>query len=138
MAANDPTLYVRQAIVTRLKIDVSAVASRVYGRSPPAAPVWPFIRVAVDDVEPFTAQCLRGATVNLTVHTFAKGDEDNAVALLNRTVADALSSKPLVLTDSPIPAELRRMQWLRSQIIRDTDEATGWHGIVSFQGTVSS
>jgi hypothetical protein len=93
--------------------------------------------VPAPDVEPLRAQCLDGVTFDSIVHTFAKGADESAVSELNRAVASLLDGKGRAL-DAPFPARIRRMVWLRSQIIRDTDEASAWHGLVTFQGSVSS
>lgn len=83
------------------------------------------------------SQCLDGSRFTLTVHTFDKGGDESGVSELNRTVAGMLDRKPLPLP-APFPASMRALRWVRSQIIRDTAEATAWHGLVSISGTVSS
>lgn len=136
MAANDSALYIRRALVTALKA-ADVADGRVHGPSVPANPVWPFVLVGNSETSPLRAQCLEGATFDLVIHTFAKGSDESQCALLNARVANLLDGvgRPL---DAPFPARIRRMVWLRSQIIRDTDEATAWHGLVTFQGSVSS
>lgn len=134
--ANDSALYIRRALV--LALNAAGLASgRVYGPHPPANPTWPFIMVGNSETEPLRASCLDGATFNVTVHTFAKGADESGCANLNRLVAQVLDGVGRAL-DAPFPARIRRMVWQRSQIIRDTDEATAWHGLVQFQGSVSS
>ncbi len=137
MTAIDSSLHVRRAIVTLLKATPNA-SPRVYGPRVVADPVWPFHRVAVDGSEPYTAQCLNGSIVALTVHSFAKGEDEVAVSDLNAVVARAIAGKRIQLTDAPYPAHMYNVVWLRSQVIRDTAEATGWHGIVNFRAHVSS
>lgn len=134
--ANDSALYIRRALVTALK-SAGLAGGRVYGPGVPANPVWPFIVVGNSDTAPLRAQCLDGATFDVIVHTFAKGADESGCAELNRAVASLLDGKGRAL-DAPFPARIRRMVWLRSQIIRDTDEASAWHGLVTFQGSVSS
>lgn len=134
--ANDPTLYLRRAIVTALK-SAGLAGGRVYGPHPPANVQWPFILVGIAEVEPMQAQCLDGSRFTLTVHTFDKGGDESGVSELNRKVAGMLDRKPLPLV-APFPASMRALRWVRSQIIRDTAEATAWHGLVSISGTVSS
>lgn len=114
-------------------------SGRVYGPHPPANAFaeGPFIMVGNSETEPLRASCLDGATFNVTVHTFAKGADESGCANLNRLVAQVLDGVGRAL-DAPFPARIRRMVWQRSQIIRDTDEATAWHGLVQFQGSVSS
>lgn len=134
--ANDSSLYIRRALVTALR-GATAAGARVYGPGVPANPVWPFIVVGNSDTAPLRAQCLDGATFDVIVHTFAKGADEAGCAELNRAVASLLDGKGRAL-DAPFPARIRRLTWLRSQIIRDTDEASAWHGLVTFQGSVSS
>lgn len=136
MAANDSALYIRRALVTALRA-AGIADSRVYGPSPPALPDWPFVLVGNSETTPLRAQCLEGATFDLVVHTFDKGPDESGCAELNRAVVSELDGKGRPL-DAPFPARIRRMVWLRSQIIRDTEEASAWHGLVTFQGSVSS
>jgi hypothetical protein len=134
--ANDPALHIRRALVAALK-SAGLAGGRVYGPHPPANPQWPFILVGSADAAPMQAQCLDGSQFTLTVHTFDKGADEAGAAELNRAVAGLLDRKPLPLT-APFPASMRALRWVRSQIIRDTAEATAWHGLVSISGTVSS
>lgn len=136
MAANDSALYIRRALVTALKT-AGLAGGRVHGPYPPANPVWPFIMVGNSETAPLRAACLEGATFDVIVHTFDKGTDESGCAELNRLVASVLDGVGRPLT-APFPARIRRMVWLRSQIIRDTEEATAWHGLVTFQGSVSS
>lgn len=135
--ANDSALYIRRALVTALR-GVTAAGARVYGPGVPANPVWPFVVVGNSDTAPLRAQCLDGATFDVIVHTFAKGPDESGCAELNRAVSTLLDGRGRALPDAPFPARIRRLTWLRSQIIRDTDEASVWHGLVTFQGSVSS
>lgn len=134
--ANDSGLYIRRALVTALK-SAGLAGGRVYGPGVPANPVWPFIVVGNSDTAPLRAQCLDGVTFDVIVHTFAKGPDEAGCAELNRAVSTLLDGRGQPLT-APFPARIRRLTWLRSQIIRDTDEASAWHGLVTFQGSVSS
>lgn len=134
--ANDSSLYIRRALVTALR-GATAAGARVYGPGVPANPVWPFIVVGNSDTAPLRAQCLDGVTFDVIVHTFAKGPDEAGCAELNRAVASLLDGRGQPLT-APFPARIRRLTWLRSQIIRGTDEASAWHGLVTFQGSVSS
>lgn len=132
--AKDSALYIRRALVEALN---GLAGGRVYGPNPPANPVWPFIRVGNADTTPLQTQCLDGNTFDVTVHTFAKGGDESECAELNRAVARILDKRGRVLA-APYPAKISRIRWVRSQIIRDTAEATAWHGLVTFNGSVSS
>jgi hypothetical protein len=134
--ANDSGLYIRRALVTALK-SAGLAGGRVYGPGVPANPVWPFVVVGNSDTAPLRAQCLDGVTFDVIIHTFAKGPDEAGCAELNRAVSTLLDGRGQPLT-APFPARIRRLTWLRSQIIRDTDEASAWHGLVTFQGSVSS
>lgn len=134
--ANDSSLYIRRALVTALR-GATAAGARVYGPGVPANPVWPFIVVGNSDTAPLRAQCLDGVTFDVIVHTFAKGADEAGCAEINRAVSTLLDGRGQPLT-APFPARIRRLTWLRSQVIRDTDEASAWHGLVTFQGSVSS
>lgn len=136
MAANDSALYIREALVTALKA-AGLASGRVYGPHPPANPTWPFVMVGNSETAPLRAQCLEGATFDLIVHTFSKGSDESECAELNASVARLLDGTGRTL-NAPFTARIRRMVWRRSQIIRDSEEATAWHGLVTFSGSVSS
>lgn len=111
---------------------------RVSGPAVDANPVWPFTRVAVDETEPYTAQCLSGSVVQFTVHNFAKGADEQAVSDFNDATVGAVAGQRLPLDSAPYPAHMYNVVWLRTQTIRDTAEATAWHGINTFRAHVSS
>lgn len=134
--AKDSSLYIRRALVSALK-SAGLAGGRVYGPAPPANPTWPFIRVGSAETTPLQAQCLDGNTFDVTIHTFDKGADETGCSELNRAVARILDKRGRTL-DAPYPATISRIRWQRSQIIRDTAEASAWHGLVSFSGSVSS
>lgn len=134
--AKDSALYIRRALVSALK-SAGLVGGRVYGPHPPANVEWPFIIVGNSETTPLQTQCIDGNTFDLTVHTFDKGSDESGCAELNNAVAALLDKRGRPL-DAPYPATISRIRWQRSQIIRDTAEATAWHGLVSFSGSVSS
>lgn len=137
--ARDSSLYLRKAVVAALKADagVSAiVAARSYGPNPPAEPTWPFNRYGFPVTTPLRATCMDGARISFIVHGFAKGDDETGCSELGAANARALDRKTLTLGGGyPAKALVR---WTGNQIIRDSDEATGWHCIGSFEARVVS
>lgn len=120
--AADLTLETRRAVVSAL----SPMFDRVYGPKVVAQPVWPFVRVTVTQSEQQWAQCYAGSRLQVQVSCFSKAaDEAEAVGMGTQVVA-ALDAK------APAPW-VRRIKWLRSQLTRDTDEASAWHMVVQFE-----
>lgn len=137
MADHDSEL--REAIINALKADddvAAIVGSRVYGTQPPAKPDWPFVRYGFPIVTPFKAQGWRGAVYELTINAFCKGGAgaEAAVDALARAIVFALDE-----IDVPISGAggVVMLQWTRKQVIRDTDEAGAYHGIVQFDAATA-
>lgn len=138
--AVDATLPVRKAVVRALRADggnSAIVAARVYPQVTPDPVIWPFQRVQVTSITPRRATCLDGSTVALTVHCFRKGPAEDECAELSAAASSALDGRSLPLPEL-VNARLYRVKWLQTQIIRDSEEATGWHGIVDFEARVQS
>lgn len=129
--ANDSSLYVRRALVSGL----AGLGVPVFGPSAGANSPVPRIQVGAVESEPFRSQCIEGSVFNVTIHSFHNGPDEQGVSDLNALVAERLDGigRPL---DAPYQARISQIRWLRSQIIRDTGDATTWHGVVSFRGTV--
>lgn len=127
----DHSLQLRKAIVDALKgaAGVSAlVGDRVYGPEPPSKPVWPFIRYGLPIVEPFEALCWSGSDHDVTVHAFTKGPGEDACAALASAVATALDDALIPMSGAkPIAID-----WTGTQILRDTEEASAYHAIITF------
>lgn len=139
--AVDATLPVRKAVVRALKADdgvAAIVAARVYPMVTPDPTEWPFLRVQVGSIVPKRATCLDGSTAAFTVHAFRSGDAEDECAQLSAAVAAAIDGHSLPLPDLGVPGRLYRVKWTNTQIIRDSDVATGWHGIVDFEARVQS
>ena len=139
--ARDSSLYVRRAVISRLKAEAAVaaiVASRVYGLSPPATPTWPFVKMQPPTATPFRATGLDGARIAFRVSGFAKGPDETEASILGEAIAMCLDGLSVALTDAPYPARLTDTQWTGTQTIRDPEEATGWHAFVSFEATVTS
>lgn len=148
--AKDSSLYVRQSALQRMKAAPAIVAdvpaARVYPPQRPANPLWPFIGYGVPTSAPFTASCLDGATITVAVHVYAEttGEGDDTVGgeeLAQRIAANVAAvlegSYDLADTDCPWPATAH-FAWTGTQVIQDGADADAFHGIVSFDVTVSS
>jgi hypothetical protein len=140
--ARDTSLPLRQAIVTRLRADAGLTAivpaARVYGMRSDVNPTYPFTRYGSPDALPFKAQCLDGATVSFTIHSFSEAGYEDECASINAAVASALDDVTLDLEPNagfPAKAHLR---WIGSQIVPDAAEASVWHGIDRFEAGIAS
>lgn len=87
---------------------------------------------------PMRATGLDGSRVAFRVSGFSKGPDETEAAVLADAIAGCLDGLSVPLADAPWPARLTDIKWLSTQIIRDPEEATGWHAIVSFEATVTS
>lgn len=138
--AKDTSLPLRQAVITTLRTDSDLTAlvpsERVYGMSTPATTEWPFSRYGSPDSLPFRGQCIDGATITFSVHSFSKAEFEDECAQINAAVSAALDRKTLEL-DSPVGAKAH-VTWRGSQIVPDPTEASAWHGINRFEATIAS
>lgn len=138
--ARDTSLPLRQAIVATLRADSDLIAivppESNYGMRSPASVTFPFTRYGSPDSQPFRAQCLDGATVAFTVHSFSKADYEDECADINAATARALDGKSLDL-DAGFPAKAH-VVWVGSQIVADAADASIWHGINRFEAVVAS
>lgn len=133
-------MAVRKAVVSHVKDDAGVteiIGERFYGPNPPPQPEWPFGRYGAAVVTPLRATCLDGARIAMTVHAFAKGEDESEVCELAAALVAALDGVSLPL-DLPYPARLYSVRWTSTQTIRDSEEATGWHAIINLEGRVSS
>lgn len=134
--AADHSLALREAIVAYLRAapQVAAIVdARVYGEQPPAVPEWPFIRYGLPTMEAYEASGWAGATHDVVLHCFAKGPGMDAVGVLNKAVVDVLDGVDV----APAGTMAVQFEWQSTQVIRDTDEAGAYHGIVSFTVTTA-
>lgn len=127
--AIDHSLEFRRALVTALAGDptIAGLVDDVYGTVATSKPVYDFIRVGTIDPGPFEATCLDGMESEFIIHAFAKGDDDVPC----RTLAAAIVNFIETLTLTFAGAHTVALDWVRSQFIRDTDEAGVWHGLVA-------
>lgn len=135
--ALDPSLPLREAIVTLLRADAPLVAlvptARVYGEQPSDdLPERPFVRFGEDDTLPNRTSCWDGASTDFPVHSFSKAKYTDEVRQMNAAIGTALDGKVIEL-DGGLKARLR---WLGSQVMRDGADPRAWHGINRFQAIV--
>lgn len=148
--AKNSSLYVRQAALLRMKaaapVTDDVPAARIYPPQRPAQPVWPFIGYGVPTAVPFTASCLDGSAITVAVHVYGEtsGEGDDTVSgeefverVAGNVVAALDGSFSLADTDCPYPATAH-FTWTGTQAIQDGADADAFHGIVSFNVTVSS
>lgn len=138
--AKDTSLPLRQAIVTILRADAALTAlvpaGQNCGMRPPTNPAFPYTRYGAPDSLPLRAQCLDGATVGVTVHSFSDADYEDECANINAALAAALDGKTVELdTDFPAKAHI---VWVGSQIMADAADASLWHGVNRFEASVAS
>lgn len=127
--AVDLTLPLRQAVVTHLRglQPVSDIVSdRVYGEKPPTDPEFPFTRYGYDTMAPFSAQCVDGGQVDVTIHTFAKGASTDALKPLNAAVVNGLDGAQLELDEG----WCLDITFVRAQTLPDGPD--GFHGVLFF------
>lgn len=149
--ARDSSLYVRKAVIRRLKGLVALqafVGDRVYPPQRPAKPLWPFVGYGVPTITPFRAACMDGCDVRPVIHAYAAtGDYGGQTRSGEAVVADMLALISAELDGATIDlaayadcpyAATAFLEWTSSQVIQDSGEADNYHGIGSFEIAVSS
>jgi len=129
---SDHALAMRQAIVKALRAapNLTAVipSGRIYGEESPANPEFPFIRYGLPVTNPYEASCGNGSEHAITLHTFSYGPGTDSINVINALVVDALKDAAL----SVDPLKLISFDWTGSQVLRDTPEASNYHGVLRF------
>lgn len=136
--ARDLSLALRKAILAALE-DAPAVTAivppeRLYAVEPPAAPIWPFVRTGFASPVPFRASGLDGSRIQLSLHGFAKGPQEDAVAELGAAIAAALDGRVVALDG--VPGAVAHIAWTGSRIRRDGEEAGAYQIIVGIEAVV--
>jgi hypothetical protein len=124
----------RRAVIERLRAspDVFAIVGDRVHSEPPQNVTWPFIRYGLPLTAAFEASCWEGSEHDLTVHVFAKGDGGEDVCEnLAAAVVTALDDFELANVD------LIGIEWINTQVVRDTEEASAYHGIIRFTATTA-
>ena len=136
--ARDLSLAVRRAMVAALEDSAAVTAivpiDRIHAVEAPAEPVWPFIRYGLATAQPFRASGMDGCRLAVTVHGFARGPQEDAVATLGAAIAAALDGRVLAFDVEP-PATAHA-GWTGSRTLRDGDEVGAYHVIVNFDVAV--
>jgi hypothetical protein len=136
--ANDTSLALRQQVIVTLRADPDLTAlvpsARIFGLRSPSTLTWPFTRYGAPDALPFRGQCMDGATISFTIHSFSKQEFEDECAGINAAVSSALDQRAM---DLPGARGVKaRIVWKGSQIIPDAAEANVWHGVNRFEATV--
>lgn len=139
--ARDLSLPLRQAILAALEDSpaVTAIvpADRIHAVEVPAQPVWPFLRYGAATPSPFRSSGADGLRLMGTVHAFARGPGEDAVAALAAAVAavlDGADARGLLLTLDG--GEVAHLAWTGTQLRRDGDEAGAHHALIGFTAVV--
>jgi hypothetical protein len=140
--ANDPSLALREAVVTKLRETdalTDIAGDRVYGEQPTdTLPERPFCRYGVDQVTPLPSACGNGAEVEFPIHSFSTKKFTDEVKRMNDIISGAIGG------DEPGQSLVLALEggakativWLGSTVQRDAGDATAWHGIARFRATV--
>lgn len=127
--AVDLSLELRQAIVVYMRANAGVVAQlgqRFFGERPPEDVEWPFARYGFDTVDPFLATGVNGGEIDVTIHTFAKGDSTDVLKPINKAVVAALDDAQLELDDG----WCLDLTFVQAQTLPDGPD--GFHGVVRF------
>jgi hypothetical protein len=129
----DHSLIVRKAVVAHLKADAALAAlvspGSIYGEEPPPKPDWPFVRYGFPVVGGYVATGKQGSVLRITLHAFAHGPFTDAIYKIAAAITEAMES-------FSIPAlDLVDRQWLATNVVRDSDDANGYHAICEFTVT---
>lgn len=131
----DHALSLRKAVVKHLLADAAVralVNDRVYGEEAPAKPQWPFVRYGLPIDGLYEASGWDGKEHDLTLHAFARGPGMDDCSTLATAIQTAMSE------DSGLPLVgigLVGITFLRTQIVRDSDEKGAYHAIIQFTAT---
>lgn len=131
----DHVLALREAVVSHLLGNAAVqalVGERVYGEEVPATPVWPFVRYGLPTGANYEASGWDGKDHDLMLHAFAHGPGMDKCSELASAIETAM------LEDSGLPlvgVGLVGISFVRTQIIRDSDEAGAYHAIIQFTAT---
>lgn len=132
----DYSLELRQRTVATLKayapLTALVSAGSIYGEQTPAGVQWPFIRYGLSIAGAWEATGqLDGSTHRVTLHAFSHGPYTVAIY---RIAAEAVAAMDtLTMTESVID-----LQWVGTQVLRDTDEADDYHAVIEIDVTVSN
>lgn len=127
----DYTLEIRKAVMAHLiggAVAIGVPAARIYGVQPPANPTWPLIRYGLPITTPYENSCGEGTEARVTIHVFARGDDEEPCATIGKAVVARMSALGSISGLSLIDNT-----HVSSQILRDSDEAGEYHGVIEFR-----
>lgn len=135
--ANDPSLALRQAIVTLLR-DTAALtsittAAKVFGEQPEPMPEFPFTRYGVPEITPRRTSCWQGVDVDFPIHCFSGKKFTDEAHQMIAAVETALDEAVIEIDDDGTRATL---VWLGSTVARDRADPKAWHGTARFRATI--
>lgn len=128
----------KAAIIDHLAATVGVTslvpAARIYAMTPPAKPVWPFIRYGSPITSAYEASCWDGSSTRVTLHAFAEtttgyAGEDRALDIA-AAIVEAMDSF------DPTGLGIIECEWVQTNCIKDSDEADQWHSFAEFNVTV--
>lgn len=140
ITALSPALSVRSQIIQKLKADpaFSDLVARVYPGKLPNNPVRPFCFLPTPTGTPVWRDgSAGGSDLRGRVHVFA-GPTSNApdaeafCARVNAQIVRILADLDLVVEEVAVGTHPTL-----DQVIRDPDEADGWHGMVDYEASAS-
>lgn len=108
-------------------------ASRIYAMTPPAKPIWPFIRYGSPITSAYEASCWDGSTTRVTLHAFAETTQ--AYAGEDRALDIAAAVVSAMEEFGPEGMGLIECEWIGTQCVRDDGEADRWHSWCEFTVT---
>lgn len=132
----DHSLALRRALITALRADAGVAAlvgTRVTGPAVEKGVAWPFLRVGTIIAGPYEATCLDGMDATFAIHAFDNTPDEQAVATIMAAVVDALDGAQLTFAG----AHTVSLDWATSNVLRDTEESAGWHGVIQFETKTS-
>lgn len=151
---DDHETRLKAAIVETLKTDAGVIEAltRDGQTTLPGARVvdlvnpkqeWPFIRYGFPISDRFSADGWFGKSITVTIHAFAKGPGQDGVARLKTAIINALDEdmrheRGLPLVTLGVGAGgLLGLSFASDQTIRDTPDASAYHGVVEFEAATA-
>lgn len=136
--ATDLTRPLKAAVIDHLAASPSLLslvpADRIYAMSPPATPLFPFVRYGVPISSGFDATCWDGATVRVTLHAFAESTQTRAGEDLALDIAAAMVEAMKVFEPSNLG--VIECEWMQTNCRMEDLEADRWHAFCEFSVTV--
>lgn len=142
--AGDLIREVRRATLAQMKGDAALTAivpvANIHPSTTPPSPAWPFTRFDAPQSVPIDLTCVAGATVSFLLHAFAR-DRTQGGAVVETAedhTARIGSAMKLALHNRrvPVAGTTARLTVRSVRLIRDGDEETAYHAILSVEARV--